>query len=35
MENITNLKDEVINVNDIIIKYLEDENKRLKTKVNV
>ena len=29
------LKDEVINLNDIIIKNLQDERKRLKTKVNV
>ena len=35
MQNITNLKDEVINLKDIIIKNLQDENKRLKTKVNV
>ena len=32
MQNITNLKDEVINLNEIIIK---NQNKRLKTKVNV
>ena len=35
MQNITNLKDEVIILKDIIIKNLQDENKRLKTKVNV
>ena len=35
MQNITNLKDEVINSNDIIIENLQDENKRLKTKLNV
>ena len=35
MQNITILKDEVINLNDIIIKNLRDENKRLKNKVNV
>ena len=35
MQNITNLKDEVINLKDIIIKNLQDENKRLKTKENV
>ena len=35
MQNITNLKDEVTNLKDIIIKNLQDENKRLKTKVNV
>ena len=35
MQNITNLKDEVINLKDIIIKNLQDENKHLKTKVNV
>ena len=35
MQNITNLKDRVINLEDIIIKKLQDENKRLKTKVNV
>ena len=35
MQNITNLKDEAINLNDIIIKNLPDENKHLKTKVNV
>ena len=34
MQNITNLKDEVINLKDIIIKNLQDENKRLKTKAN-
>ena len=34
MQNITSLKDEVINLKDIIIKNLQDENKRLKTKVN-
>ena len=35
MQNITNLKDEVISLEDIIIKNFQDENKRLKTKVNV
>ena len=35
MQNITDLKYEVINLKDIIIKSLQDENKRLKTKVNV
>ena len=35
MQNITNLKGEVINLKDAIIKSLQDENKRLKTKVNV
>ena len=35
MQNITNLKDEVINLKDIIIKNLPNENKCLKTKVNV
>ena len=35
MQNITNLKEEVINLNDIITKSLQDENKRLKTKINV
>ena len=35
MQNITNLKDEVINLKDIIIKNLQDENKHLKIKVNV
>ena len=35
MQNITNVKDEVINLKDIIIKNLQDENKHLKTKVNV
>ena len=35
MQNITNSKDEVINLKDIIIKNLQDENKPLKTKVNV
>ena len=35
MQNITNLKDEVINLKDIIIKNLHDENKSLKAKVNV
>ena len=34
MQNITDLKYEVINLKDIIIKSLQDENKRLKTKVN-
>ena len=35
MQDFTNLKDEVINLKDIIIKNLQDESKRLKTKVNV
>ena len=35
MQDFTNLKDEVINLKDIIIKSLQDESKRLKTKVNV
>ena len=35
MQNITNLKDEVIHLKDIVIKNLQDEKKRLKTKVNV
>ena len=35
IQNITNLKDEVISLEDIIIKNFQDENKRLKTKVNV
>ena len=35
MQNITNLKDKVIKLKDIIIKNLQDENKCLKTKVNV
>ena len=35
LQNITNLKDEVINLKDIIIKNLQGENKRLKTKVNI
>ena len=35
IQNITNLKDEVTNLKDIIIKNLQDENKHLKTKVNV
>ena len=35
MQNITNVKDEVINLKDIIIKNLQDENKHLKTKVNI
>ena len=35
MQNITILKNEVINLKDIIVKNLQDENKRLKTKVNV
>ena len=35
MQNITNLKGEVINLKDAIIKSLQDESKRLKTKVNV
>ena len=35
MQNITNLKKEVINLKDIIIKNLHDENKRSKTKVNI
>ena len=32
MQNITNLKDEVIDLKDIIIKNLQDENNRVKTK---
>ena len=35
MQNITNLKYKLINLKDIIIKNLQDENKHLKTKVNV
>ena len=35
MQSITNLKVEVINLKDVMIKNLQDENKRLKTKVNV
>ena len=35
MQNITNLKYKLINLKDIIIKNLQDENKRLKTQVNV
>ena len=35
IKNITNLKEEVINLKDIIIKNLQDENKRLKTEVYV
>ena len=35
MQNITNLKEEVINLKDIMIENLQNENKRLKTKVNV
>ena len=35
MQNITNLKDEVFNLKDIVIKNLLDGNQRLKTKVNV
>ena len=35
MQNVTNLKDEVINLKDIIIKNLQDENECLKTKVNI
>ena len=35
MQNINNLKDKVINLKDIINKNLQDEKKRLKTKVNV
>ena len=35
MQNITNLKDKVINLKDIIIKNLQDESKHLKIKVNV
>ena len=35
MQNITNLKKEVINLKDIIIKNLHDENKPSKTKVNI
>ena len=35
MQNITNLKGEVINLKDIIIKNLQDVKKRLKIRVNV
>ena len=35
MQNINNLKDEVINLEDIIIKNLQDKNKRLETKVYI
>ena len=35
MQHITHFKDEVINPKDILIQNLQDENKRLKTKVNV
>ena len=35
IQNITNLKDEVVNLKSIINKNLQDENKRLKIKVNV
>ena len=35
MQNITTLKDEVINSKNMIIENIEDENKRLKTKVYV
>ena len=35
MQNITNLKYEVINLQDIIIKHIQDESKSLKNKVNV
>ena len=35
IQNITNLKDEVVNLKGIINKNLQDENKRLKIKVNV
>ena len=35
MQNIIHLKDEVVNLKDIITKNLQDENKHLKTKVNV
>ena len=35
MKNITDLKDKVINMKDIIIKNLKDENDRLKSKVNI
>ena len=35
MQNITNLKDEVINLKNIKIKNLQDKNKRLKTEINV
>ena len=35
MQNITDLKDKVINLKDIIIKNLQDENKCLKAKRNV
>ena len=35
MQNITNLKDEVISLKYIIIKNFQDQNKHLKSKVNV
>ena len=35
MQSINNSKDRVINLNDVIIKNLQDKSKRLKTKVNV
>ena len=35
MQNITILKDKVINLKDIIVKNLQDENKLVKTKVNI
>ena len=35
MQNLSNLKDEVISLKDIKIKDLKNENKSLKTKVNV
>ena len=35
MQNITTLKDEVINSKNMVIENIQDENKRLKTKVNV
>ena len=35
MQNIINLKDEVIDLKDIIIKNLQDKNSRLKTKLHV
>ena len=35
MQNLSNLKDEVISLKDIKIKNLKNENKSLKTKVNV
>ena len=35
VQNIINLKDEVIDLKDIIIKNLQDQSKLLKTKVNI